>query len=633
MCGIAGVYNFDKCPVSRSLIKKMTDAIAHRGPDGDGSYVDGHFALGHRRLAILDLSKAGQQPMCNQTGDLWISYNGEIYNFLDLKKQLSRLGYCFKSKTDTEVVIYAYQEWGVKCFEKFNGMFACALWDRKNKTLTIARDRYGIKPLYYWHNKKVFLFASEIKAFLQHPQFKTVLDVTALTEYFTFQNIFSDKTLFAGVHLLPQGSWLQISFDGSERFKFKKYWDFCFKEVEVKNRKTEEEYIGELDRLFLQAVKRQLVSDVEIGSYLSGGIDSGSITSIAAQSLPNLKTFCIGFDLSSASGIELNFDEREKAEYLSYLYQTEHYEMVLKSGDLQRCLSKLIWHLEDLRLGQSYPNFYASKLASRFVKVCLSGSGGDELFGGYPWRYYRALKSENFDIYIENYYKYWQRLVPNKILQKLFSPIQNEIKSVWTQNIFRGVFTGQALISSNQADYINHSLYFEAKTFLHGLLLVDDKLSMAHSLETRVPFLDNDLADFAMRIPVNLKLKNISKILKLNESELAKKERYYSKTMDGKIILRKALSKYIPSRITNHFKQGFSGPDASWFKGESVEYINKLLLSKKAHMFNYLHYDTVKDLIGEHMSGKENRRLFIWSLLCFELWCKIFLENYEVESL
>jgi len=622
MCGIVGIYNFKGKPVLESQIKKMTDIMAHRGPDGEGIFIDKNLGLGHRRLAIIDLTEAGHQPMANEKKDIWISYNGEIYNFPVLKKELEKLGHRFKSKTDTEVIIHSFEEWGIDCVKKFNGIFAFAIWDKKNKTLNLARDRYGIKPLYYWQNQNVFLFASEIKAFLQHPEFKTILDPEVLLEYFTFQNTFSYKTLFKGVKILPQGSFLQISFKDGPRFNLKKYWDFNFSED--KNKESEEEYLEELDRLFKQAVKRQLVSDVEIGSFLSGGIDTGSITAITSQFFPNLKTFCIGFDLTSASGIELSFDERKKAESLSHLYQTEHYEMVLKSGDLRRCMPDLIWHLEDLRVGQSYPNFYASKLVSKFVKVCLSGAGGDEFFGGYSWRYYRAMRSKNFNDYIENYYKYWQRLVSNQTLKELFSPIKNEVKNVWTQNIFRDVFNKNQTLPRTPDEYINQSLYFEAKTFLHGLLLVEDKLSMAHSLEVRVPFLDNDLVDFAMKLPVRLKIKNIDNVLKMDENEMAKFSR---KTQDGKIALRKVLGRYVPSELINQTKQGFSGPDASWFRGESINYIKELLLDKKANIFNYFNYDTVKNLIEEHISGKQNRRLFIWSLLCFEWWNRIFIDK------
>jgi asparagine synthase (glutamine-hydrolysing) len=601
----------------------MMATLSHRGPDGDGFYKDSFVGFGHRRLSVIDLSPAAAQPMLTRDKRFVITYNGEVYNFNDLKNKLKKQGVKFSSNSDTEVVLNSLSLWGKKAIDLYNGMFAFALWDKQEEILTLARDRYGIKPLYYWQNGSVFLFASEIKAFLKHPEFRAALDPHRLLEYFTFQNIFTDNTLFAGVKIIPPGTYATLDLKAGHKMDFKRYWDFHFEEEN--NIRTEKEYCLELDRLFKQAVKRQLVSDVEIGSYLSGGIDSGSITAISSGFFKELKTFCIGFDLSSASGMELSFDERQKAEHISYLYQTEHYEMVLKSGDMKRCLPNLVWSLEDLRLGQSYPNFYASKLASRFVKVCLSGAGGDELFAGYPWRYYRSLKSKNFQEYIDGYYKYWQRLAPNTTLKELFSPLEDEVKGVWTRDIFESVYGNHKLVPKTQEDYINHSLYFEAKTFLHGLLIVEDKLSMANGLEVRVPFLDNDLVDFALKIPVKMKLRNIDEILRIDEDELAKREKYFQKIHDGKIILRKAFEKYVGKKVVHQQKQGFSGPDASWFKGESIDYVKKLLLDRNANIYDFMDYKTAKSLIYEHIEGKHNHRLFIWSLLCFENWLELFL--------
>lgn len=628
MCGIIGLINIDKKPVNEKILWEMTDSLAHRGPDGRGIYVDNFTGLGHRRLSIIDLSQRAHQPMQMENGDFAISYNGEVYNFKELREKLEEEGINFRSQSDAEVVLKSFAKWGPGSLSLYNGMFSFAFWDKANKVLTLARDRYGIKPLYYWQNDKVFLFASEIKAFLRHPQFKVDLDLETLLEYFTFQNTFTYKTLFSGVKLLPPGHFMRIRFADGIKIETKKYWDFYFEEE--KGIKEETEYLEELDKLFGQAVKRQLVSDVEIGSYLSGGIDTGSITAIASGHFGSLKTFCIGFDLSSASGLELSFDERKKAEHISYLYQTEHYEMILKSGDMKRCMPGLVWSLEDLRLGQSYPNFYAAKLASRFVKVCLSGAGGDELFAGYPWRYYRALKSRNFDEYADGYYKYWQRLVPNRVLRELFLPVQHKVGGVLTEDIFKNVFSDHKLVPKSPQDYINHSLYFEAKTFLHGLLVVDDKLSMAHGLEARVPFLDNDVVDFAMKLPVRMKLGNLDRVLDIDEDSLAKREKYFEKTRDGKIIARKVLGKYVGGEIANQHKQGFSGPDASWFKGESIDYVKDLLLDKEANIYNYFDYKTARNLIYEHIDGKCNRRLFIWSLLNFEWWLKVFAAGESV---
>ncbi|MDK2042321.1 asparagine synthase (glutamine-hydrolyzing) [Aliarcobacter butzleri] len=664
MCGIVGALSLNRPTINVNYIKSMADKIAHRGPD-DAGYLCFHTGarhnekisfyqnltdekfkniedmlptiesnsaqrelhshdydlyMGHRRLSILDVSYAGHQPMSDLSKNIWIAYNGEIYNFKELKIELEELGHRFKSQTDTEAIIYAYIEWGIECIKRFNGMFAFSLYDNFNKKFYLCRDRYGIKPVYYHITQdKTFIYASEIKSILEYKDYNSEVDKEALLEYFTFQNIFTNKTLHKNIQILEAGHYFEIDLLSKEIEK-KQYWDFDFSQPETI--KDEREYIEELDRLFTQAVQRQLISDVPVGSYLSGGMDSGSITAIASNHFQKsndfLKTFTVGFDLSSASGMELSFDERAKSEYMSYMFKTEHYEMVLKSGDMERCMNNFAYHLEEPRVGQSYPNYYASKLASKFVKVVLSGAGGDELFAGYPWRYYKAVNNDSFDNYIDKYYGFWKRLIPNKDIQNVFSPILKDTK-VWTKDIFANVFKTPVNVQTPE-EYINHSLYFEAKTFLHGLLVVDDKLSMAHSLETRVPFLDNDLVDFAQKIPVKFKLANLNKVIKMDENEIGKMQ----KTNDGKVILRKAMSKYIPEDIHKAVKQGFSSPDNSWFKGESIDFVKAKLLNSDANIYKYMDKDATQKLINEHLEGKQNRRLFVWSLLNFEEWSSIY---------
>ncbi len=619
MCGIAGIFNLNGEPVSPVALRRMTDAIAHRGPDGEGYYTDSFVGLGHRRLAIIDLSSAGHQPMVSRDGSVALTYNGEIYNFQELRAELEALGHQFRSKTDSEVVLNAWMEWGETCVPKFNGMFAFAVWDKRQQALCLVRDRYGIKPLYWACWDRTFLFGSEQKAILAHPVVRREIDKEALVEYFTFQNIFTDRTLLKGVRLLPPASVARINLGGDGAPTIHRYWDYCFREPDEPD--DSREYREELDRLLRQAVSRQLVTDVELGSYLSGGMDSGTLTALAARELPYIKTFTCGFDLSSASGIELSFDERTKAEAMSARFRTEHYEMVLKAGDMERVLPKLVWHIEEPRVGQSYPNYCTAQLASKFVKVVLSGAGGDELFGGYPWRYYRAAACKNFEDYIDQYYLYWQRLVDNRHIKQIFAPIWDDVKYVWTRDVFRDVFLAHDNKLDRPEDYINHSLYFEAKTFLHGLLVVEDKLSMAHSLETRVPFLDNDLVDFAMRCPVGLKLNNLSEVIRINENEPGDKQgQFFQITKDGKQILRDVMRRYIPEEIANGIKQGFSAPDGSWFKGESIEYVRRQLLQGNPRIYEFLDRRVVQELVEEHLTGKQNRRLFIWSLLNVEGW-------------
>ncbi len=613
MCGIAGLINLREIPISPLGLKRMGDAIAHRGPDGAGQWVEGCAGLVHRRLAIIDPTPAGNQPMISADHRWVLTYNGEIYNYQEIKADLEAEGVWFRSKTDSEVVLYALAKWGVRALELFNGMFALALWDRQNQELLIARDRYGVKPLYYSHQGGTFAFGSEQKAILKTNDFEKKLNNSALLEYFTFQNILTNQTLIHDINLLSPGHYGTISLD-KPFLKPRQYWDYEFKSSG--GVKCAREYKEELDRLFVQAVNRQLISDVDLGAYLSGGIDSGLITAIAAKQIPYLKSFTCGFDLSSASGIELSFDERAKAEAMSALFDTEHYEMVLKAGDMERCLPSLAWHLEEPRVGQSYPNYYAANLASKFVKVVLTGSGGDELFGGYPWRYFIPENENSYEDYIDQYYRYWQRLVSNTEIKKLLSPVWHDVKHVWTRDIFKGLIPEEAESQKSPEYFVNMSLRFEAKTFLHGLFVVEDKLSMAHGLENRVVFMDNDLVDFAMKCPVELKLKNLKNKIRIDENiQYGKQMQHYQKTKDGKLILREMASNYIPESIAQAKKQGFSSPDASWFRGKSIDFVVNTLGNKKSEMYDLVDYEFVQTILTEHINGKSNRRLLIWSLL------------------
>lgn len=579
----------------------MIDTIAHRGPDGEGIYLDNCLGLGHKRLAIIDLSNAGHQPMVTSDKRYVITYNGEIYNFKELRKDLEKEGVVFNSKCDTEVVLNAFAIWGSKSLEKFNGMFAFAVWDTQEKRLFLARDRYGIKPLYYYLDGNRLIFSSEVKAIRSSGLYKATVDKEGLLEYLTFQNFFTNKTIYKDIKVLMPGTYLVVNESGDDYIE--RYFDFDFSnKLDI----TKEEAVEEIDRLLSRAVERQLVSDVPVNAYLSGGIDSGAITMIATKFNSHMRNFTIGFDLSSASGLELYFDERKKAEHISYLAKTEHYEMVLKAGDMERCMSNYTWHLEEPRVGQSYPNYYASKLASKFGKVVLSGVGGDEIFGGYPWRYFYTDSKISFDNFIENYYIKWQRLISNSMLKELLSPIWSDISDLRTIDIFRDIFVDVRKDNLEYDDCINLSLYLEAKTFLHGVLTVEDKLSMAHGLETRVPFLDNDLVDFALKLPNKLRV--TPNLPKANENDFLSK---VNAGRQGKLALRECLSKYLDQQIVNDRKQGFSSPDASWFRGDSIEYIKRELLNCPG----YFNQKTVNSILDEHMSGNKNNRLAIWSIL------------------
>ena len=416
MCGITGAVSLSGDPLDTRGFKAMVDVVSHRGPDDAGylawqsgrshtrgvsygqAFSDKKFhslspllpaidsvagaarleeenwdvLLGHRRLAVIDLSPAAHQPMSDVSRRIWLAYNGEIYNFRELRRQLESVGYVFRSRSDTEVVLYAYEHWGIDCVQRFNGMFAFAVWDANRRRLILARDRCGVKPVYYRHKDGTFLFGSEIKSILQYSVGAPEVDLLALNEYFSFQNVLSERTLFDGVRLLQPGHYLTVDLS-SQQVETRQYWDFEFTGDDTRSPDLIRDELAETIRT---AVKRQCVSDVPLGSYLSGGMDSGTVTACASGELGRICTFTCGFDLSEAAEHEKTFDEREVAEHMANLFQSEHYECVLHSGDMENVMEDLVWHLEDLRVGQCYPNYYVSRLAGKFVSVALTGTGG-----------------------------------------------------------------------------------------------------------------------------------------------------------------------------------------------------------------------------------------------------------------
>jgi asparagine synthase (glutamine-hydrolysing) len=629
MCGISGIFNLSGAPVSHQEIKAMTNSLAHRGPDGEGYFIEGPMALGHRRLAILDTNARANQPMTSRNGEWTIVFNGCIYNYLELKQELRAAGHDFVTTTDTEVISEGLAAYGIDIIKRFNGMFAIAAWHKKSQTLHLFRDRYGVKPLYYWFDGKTLLFGSEIKAFMKFPRFSVQLDEGALNEYFTFQNLFTFRTLFKGVTMIPPANAVSIS-AASTIIKHHSWWDYDFSEPD--NSMTSDDAVEETRRLFTQAVVRQMVADVPVGSYLSGGMDSGSITAIASGHVPRLTTFTCGFDMSQITGVEANYDERRDAELMANYFKTEHYEQIINAGDLGWSLPRVVWHLEDLRVGMSYPNYYISRLASKFVKVCLQGTGGDELFGGYPWRYYRVFKSLDKKDFFDQYYGFWQRLVPDADRAQLFTPsTARTIDANEPRQIFERVFEfNSKLRYSSPEEHIQNSLYFEIKTFLSGLLLVGDKLSMANGLEERFPFLDNDLVNFAQKIPVKHKLGELENRVRIDENEEKKKRKAYQEYDDGKNVLRKAMRGFIPDAIVNRKKQGFSAPDESWYRGENAKYVKDLLLQKSTVSTEFINRDYMQKIVHEHMDKHINHRLLLWSFMNFEWWCRIFLNNEKI---
>lgn len=599
MCGIAGICSLDGTPVAIEDLKRMAAALRHRGPDDEGFHVEGGIGFAHRRLSIIDLSEAAHQPMSNEDGTLSLIYNGEVYNFPELRAELQANGHTFRSHSDTEVLLHLYEEEGDDLVHRLNGIFAFGLWDRGRRRLCLARDRFGAKPLYYTLSNGRLIFASEVKAILAVPGMAPRVSFEALNEYFTFQNVFGDLTLFEGIRILEPGH-LAFVEDGTVRLK--RYWEPRFEDRGW----TEEAAVDRLREAFEGAVRRQLVSDVQLGNYLSGGIDSASIVAVASRAIPRLMTFTGGFDLSSVSGLELAFDERRDAELVASPFKTEHYEMVLHAGDLAWCLPRLVWHLEDLRVGMCYQNYYIARLASRFVKVVLSGVGGDELFGGYPWRYEVIQGCGDEAEFDRRYYRSWTRLIPEEEKPAFFTPeAWAAMKDHHPWEAYRRIVE-----KARGLGPLTKALYFEIRTFLHGLLVVEDKLSMAHSLEARVPFLDNELVEVALAIPSRWKIRN----------------------GQGKAIFRRAMQGLLPEPILSKRKQGFSPPDASWYRGESLEYVKKILLDPKTLERGYFQPAAIRRILEEHLAGRVNHRLLIWSLLSFEWWNRIFLEGLDLEG-
>ena len=594
MCGIAGILDRRGAPVSAAELERMSASLAHRGPDGGGHYVQGSVGLASTRLAIIDLTPAGHQPMRSEDGATVLAYNGELYNYRALARELEARGRRVRSRSDTEVVLRAYEEWGASCFERFNGMFALAVWDQERGELVLARDRFGVKPLYYAVHDGRLLFGSEVKALLA-AGLPCRVSPEALVEYFTFQNVLSDLTLFEGVHMLGAGHTLTASDEG---IGTRQYWDLVF---QPDDGHSEAGWVERVRAAFEASVERQLVSDVPLGSYLSGGMDSASIAAVASRRIPRLMTFTGGFDLSSVDGIELVFDERADAERVASAFLTEHYELVIHAGDMARVLPELVWHLEDLRVGMCYQNYYIARLASKFVKVSLSGTGGDELFAGYPWRNELVLEIDDPTDFDRSYFGYWNRLVPESAHAGFFTPALLEAAAPHTPfEAYRQVLEPVAGL-----DPLTKALYFEAKTFLHGLLVVEDRVSMASSLEVRVPFLDNELVDVARQIPSGLKHAGSG----------------------GKRILRRAMAGLLPHEIIHKPKQGFSPPDGSWYRGPTMEQIRMLLLNPESLDRGYFQPVAVRRILDEHLAGQQNHRLLIWSLLCFEWWNRLFVDG------
>jgi asparagine synthase (glutamine-hydrolysing) len=590
MCGICGLYapGGGLGEPDRAL-GAMVASLAHRGPDASGVHVDACAAIGSTRLAIVDLL-GGDPPIYNEDRQVVLVYNGEIYDHLRFRSRLERLGHRFASHTDSEAVVHAYEEDGIDCVASFNGMFAFAIRDLRRDELHLARDRFGQKPLYYHWDGETLTFGSELKALLASGRVRAQLDLDAMVEALTFQNIVSMRSIVRGVSLVPPGSVLTASRSG---ITIRRYFDpIPAPDASIDAREAP----ALVERTFRSAVERHLMSDVDVAAYLSGGLDTGSISSIASAALPRLSTFCIGFDVTGAEGLEAGFDELADARELARTLGTHHHDLRLDAADMEMVLPRMMRHLEEPRMNFSYPNYLAAGLASRWVKVVLSGAGGDELFGGYPWRYAHAAD----DAFPNGYFRYWNRLLtPGELREALQPDVLAQVDLTRPRRVF-----DEVMDESEGHPALDRVLHYESRTYLHGLLVLEDKLSMAHSLESRVPFLDHELVDLALAIPAEHKLSGAR----------------------SKDLFRRAVAGILPEAVATRGKTGFTPPQAAWFRGPQLEYVRRLL-TERAEARGIFRPAFLDRVVHEHATGLRDRRHLIWTLVCLEWWHRIFIER------
>lgn len=582
----------------------MAKLLSHRGPDSQGCHFKDGFGVSHCRLAIIDSSSNSNQPMTNEYFTL--VYNGEIYNWKELRQEF---GFdAAEVSSDTQLLFKILQIVNLKTIvPKLRGIFAFAFVDKKNGTTSLVRDRFGTKPIYSTYQNSVRYFSSEIKAFRDIPSLRLKLSIEGIRNYLTFQNNFSGGTIFEAVELLKPGTVTIIKHENPEvLFVERLFPDFPKTEIGLGVDEAREE----VERLLDQSITRNLVSDVEIGGFLSSGIDSSLIASYSSRSRSLFKTFTIGFQTEGASSNEIDFDESRNAKLFADEIGVQNYSKMINERDMFGVLDAVSWTIEDPCVGQSYPNYFAAELASKSVRVCLAGTGGDEIFGGYPWRYDPVLRLENRSDQSKELLNFWHRLGSINEISALLgiSRAEHEAESLRAIETSLSQFT-----NASESLTLNDLLSFEQKTFLHGLLIVEDKISMRHSLEVRVPYLDEDLAKFASQLPDALKYDFKPSQPKYEVTTTGK----LNSRADGKMVLRDIAKTMIPSSASLR-KQGFSAPDATWFKNDKEKMIQDRLLNPQNEIWRYLNYEVGKTLINDHLEGRSNRRLLVWSLLTLE---------------
>lgn len=631
MCGIAGFLSRQSDSNAHAVVRRMTAAIAHRGPDAEGFHVDAQAALGHRRLSIIDLA-SGQQPMYNETGLLSIIYNGEIYNHADLRPELERAGHQYRSHCDTETIVHAYEEWGPECVKRFRGMFAFAIWDQDRGELFCARDRLGIKPFYYACRDGQFIFGSEIKALLQHPALSARFEDSLLAEYLAFGYTSGDQTLFSGIRKLMPGHTLSIS-AGQTEPRIQQYWEVPSGGA---TERSEAETIHEVRARLETAVRTRLMSDVPLGVFLSGGIDSSVIAALMQRMVPEkVKTFSVGYR-------EEQFSELGYARTVAQRLGTDHHEVTVGMDQFFNSLPQLIWHEDEPIAWPSSVSLYSvSELASREVKVVLTGEGSDELFGGYGRYGYQLFNQRWATLYgavpapvrsIVRRQIAASSLLSGDARRKLrhtFLGRTNDIPSLYLDNFYGSFGAEEAVqafrIGDGRQAYRHYMRYWDAvpqlpdlermlwadkKTYLVELLMKQDQMSMAASIESRVPFLDHPFVEFSTTIAPKWKIRN----------------------GQSKYVLKKAAEDLLPHDIIYRKKMGFPTPIKKWLREPEAGPVYAVLEKKDGLLASYCDAGYLKNLLSRHRNGSEDATDRIWNLLNLQLWGETFL-NGQREAL
>ena len=629
MCGINGIAFSSRSnrEINRRVLEKMRDVIYHRGPDAGGFYVEEKIGLGHRRLSIVDVA-GGAQPMFNEDESVVIVYNGEIYNHADYREELEAKGYKYQTHCDTETILHLYEEYGTECVERLRGMFAFAIWDKRKKELFIARDRLGVKPLYYVHDAEGNLFfASEIKALLEARAVKPEINFNALPDMMANHGTSGEETLFKNVKRLMPGHFL-IWKDG--KVHIEKFWEVQY--TPKHKEKQDFVFVEEWRELFKESVRLRLMADVPLGMFLSGGIDSSAICAMMAEMVDEpIKTFSVGFK-------EREANEFEYARIVSQAFKTEHYEITITPDQFFGELPNLIWH-EDEPLGfdSSIPLYFVSKLAQQHVKVVLTGEGSDELLGGYA-RYHKTLLNLAYGEKYESLTPSVARslvktavgVMPFAVKKKLsrtFLALPSDIENLYLDNfaVFpksyqEKIFTAETkewigdlnpyailknyIAASDAENLLDQMLYADTKTYLHELLMKQDQMSMAASIESRVPFLDHKLVEYTAKLPERLKLRG--------------------KTT--KWILREAMKGILPDEILQRPKMGFPVPMADWLSGTFKRIVEEYVLSERALSRGIFEQKFTNELVARHNAGEDHaRKLFF--LINFEIWQRKFIDG------